>query len=379
MARKVGKINQLSTRFEDYSYFINGVAGVGKTTLAYEIGKYITGSNEGTMIITCGREPAPKHINGAFYDVAPTFKDFVSLVKELTTNRAEYPHTKFIAIDSADEFVRIAEAYVVKEWNDSIDPTDKDAKRKFAKSIKQAYGGFQAGEKRVKDLLVTYLGKLEDAGYKFIEIGHTKTKTTEDIFSGVSYEQITCNLDNQYYNTLKDKVNLVATCYLEKTIVDVKEKKNAFTKEMDKIGNLTEEKRVIVFRDDNMAIDTKSHFKYITPKVEFSTENFIKAVEEALAKQAAEDGLDMTKDTVRANIKEPIDNSLEAEDIDDVIEETSDDTIDKDKLMKEIRAAFKSADKDIKLKVKNYLTENADGKLSNSLTVEQLLEIKDIL
>ena len=48
MARKFGVINKMSEKFEDYSYIINGVGGIGKTTLVYEIGKIVTGSDEGT-------------------------------------------------------------------------------------------------------------------------------------------------------------------------------------------------------------------------------------------------------------------------------------------------------------------------------------------
>ena len=59
MARKFGTINKMSEKFEDYSYIINGVGGIGKTTLVYEIGKLKTGSNEGTFIITCGGENKP--------------------------------------------------------------------------------------------------------------------------------------------------------------------------------------------------------------------------------------------------------------------------------------------------------------------------------
>lgn len=220
MARKCGKINKMSTRFEDYSYIINGVAGVGKTTLAYEIGRQITGSDEGTFIITLGKEPEPKHIPNVFYDTAPDFKTLNVIVNELCENKSEYPHTKFVAFDSLDELFRIAERYVIKEWNDNCKIDER------AKTIKQAYKGFQAGENRVCDLVVQTLGKLTDAGYSLIEIGHTKVKSKTDIFTDVTYEQITCNLDNKYYNTVKDKVNLVATCYLEKTMENIKENLN---------------------------------------------------------------------------------------------------------------------------------------------------------
>ena len=185
MARSIGVINVLKTNFENYSYFINGVGGIGKTTLAYEIGKKITGSNEGTLIITCGEQPKPEHINGAFYEYAPTFDAFIRIAKELVKNKSDFPYTKFIAIDSVDELARITQNYVIKEWNDQCDIKER------AKTIKQAYKGFQAGEDRTRDLMIEYLfGKLESAGYKLLLIGHTKLKTKEDIFSGISYELI---------------------------------------------------------------------------------------------------------------------------------------------------------------------------------------------
>ena len=370
MARSIGVVNVLKTNFENYSYFINGVGGIGKTTLAYEIGKKITGSNEGTLIITCGEEPKPEHINGAFYEYAPTFDAFIRIAKELVKNKSDFPYTKFIAIDSVDELARITQNYVIKEWNDQCDIKER------AKTIKQAYKGFQAGEDRTRDLMIEYLfGKLESAGYKLLLIGHTKLKTKEDIFSGISYEQITCNLDNKYYNALKDKVNLVATCYNEKTIENIEEKKNAFTKKMDKVGNLTSEKRVIVFRDDDMAIDTKSHFKYIVPKVEFGVDNFINAVTEALEKQASEGNITTTS---TPKVETPIIEETPIDTDETPIEETTE-TVDKSALMDDIRTRFKSAGDDTKKQIKAILKEKGSGKLDDSLEIDVLNEISAIL
>lgn len=380
MARKFGKINKMSTRFEDYSYIINGVAGVGKTTLAYEIGKKISGSNEGTFIITLGKEPEPKHIPNAFGEPAPNFKTLLDIIKELCDNKAEYPDTKFVALDSLDELFRIAENYVVKEWNDACKIEER------AKTIKQAYKGYQAGENRVCDLVVQALGKLTDAGYSLIEIGHTKVKSKTDIFTDVTYEQITCNLDNKYYNTVKDKVNLIATCYLEKTIENIEEKKNAFTKKMDKIGNLTSEKRVIVFRDDDMAIDTKSHFKHIVPKVEFSTENFIKAVENAIAMEVSESNGTPVDAKPVVKVEEPvIEESAPVEEsvfVDEVPSNLNnsdcENSMDIDEFRENIRSGFKQASKETKAQIKKILVEKYNVKLENA-DMNVLNEINDIL
>ena len=388
MARKCGQINTMSTIFEDYSYIINGVGGIGKTSLAHQIGKIITGNNEGTFIITCGGENKPKHIPGAFYDVAPDFKTFCAIVKELCDNKAEYPDTKFVAIDSLDEYARICENFVVAEWNANCDINER------AKSIAQAYKGFQKGESRACDLMIQQVVKLQNAGYSILEIGHTKTKLKEDVISKVQFEQLTCNLDNKYYNALKDKVNLVAMCYWENVVENIEEKKNAYTKKMDKVGELTDRKRVMVFADDDNAIDTKTHFEYITHKIDLSAEGFIKAVEEAIAMKLAEtEGANLKKTTKKPEPDPVVEEEEIEEDMlgegeiptdempfdeeDDVIEEDTIITLDTDRLGA-FRATYKDADAGTKAEVKKHLADygnklSAEMKSSDVNAIEKIL------
>ena len=398
MARKFGHTYRLSKNFEDYSYIINGIGGIGKTTMVYEIGKLITGSNEGTFIITCGVENKPKHIDDAFGDVAPDFKTFTEIVKELCENKVEYPDTKFVAIDSMDEFARITENYVVAEWNKTCDINDR------AKSISQAYKGFQKGESRACDLMLNQIMKLQDAGYSLLLVGHTKTKLKEDVITKIQFEQLTCNLDNKYYNALKDKVNLVAMCYTENVVDNVEEKKNAFTKKMNKIGQLTDRKRVMVFADTENAVDCKSHFPYIAAKVDFGAENFIKAVRDALEEQSKHpNGVVATKAkkiTKKANVEEPVveeDEEIDATPVqsDDVNEvETApwdDDTDEEDDLIDEdneddeepfdeevakatIRPAFKAADAETKKIIKGILNGAKLADVHDEKTLKAILE-----
>lgn len=385
MSRKFGKINKMSEKFEDYSYIINGVGGIGKTTLVYEIGKIVTGSDEGTFIITCGGENKPKHIPGAFGDVAPDFKTFCAIVKELCDNKAEYPDTKFIAIDSLDEYARICENFVVAEWNAQCDINER------AKSIAQAYKGYQKGENRACDLMIQQVMKLQNAGYSILEIGHTKTKLKEDVLTKVQFEQLTCNLDNKYYNALKDKVNLVCMCYWENLVENIEEKKNAFTKKMDKVGELTDRKRVMVFADDDNAIDTKTHFEYITHKIDLSAEGLIKAVEEAIAMKLGTTE-DKPKKTTKKKAPKVEELIVEEEIVEDVVEETSldldegiendifgDEDVDLEALCADIRAAFKGADAETKSEIKAILKANGMTKLDESLGAEKLKNIADML
>ena len=370
--RKFGKVYKMSENFEDYSYIINGVGGIGKTTLVYEIGKLVTGSNEGTFIITCGGENKPKHIPDAFGDVAPDFKTFVAIVKELCTNKEAYPDTKFVAVDSLDEYARIAENYVVAEWNASCELADR------AKSIKQAYKGYQAGENRACDLMIQQIMKLQDAGYSVLEIGHTKTKAKSDVITQVQFEQLTCNLDNKYYNALKDKVNLVAMCYFEHVIENVEEKKNAFTKKMDKVGELVDRKRVMVFADDDNAIDTKSHFEYITHKIDLDAKGFVEAVEEAIKMKIEVANGNVSKKTATKKVekKEPVaevevveEDINDMDDIEDEVPFDIDEPVeDLDAIKTEIRNKNKAGTAEQKKAVKAILAE----------TGQKLDEIEDI-
>ena len=398
MARKFGQTYRLSKNFEDYSYIINGIGGIGKTTMVYEIGKLITGSNEGTFIITCGVENKPKHIDDAFGDVAPDFKTFTEIVKELCENKVEYPDTKFVAIDSMDEFARITENYVVAEWNKTCDINDR------AKSISQAYKGFQKEESRACDLMLNQIMKLQDAGYSLLLVGHTKTKLKEDVITKIQFEQLTCNLDNKYYNALKDKVNLVAMCYTENVVDNVEEKKNAFTKKMNKIGQLTDRKRVMVFADTENAVDCKSHFPYIAAKVDFGAENFINAVRDALEEQSKHpNGVVATKAkkiTKKAKVEESVveeDKEIDAtpvqsddidevetapwdEDTDEEIDlfdednEDDEEPFDEEVAKATIRPAFKAADAETKKIIKGILNGAKLADVHDEKTLKAILK-----
>lgn len=280
MARKFGKKNEVKVDIANYSYLLNGTAGIGKTTLAVELGKKLYG-DEGIFLISIGEEPVPDHIGGAFGDVAKDWDTLEEMINYLIKDKKEFPETRMVGFDTVDELFRVAEDKVIKEFNASVSDISKRVK-----SIKQAYGGYQAGENKVVDKVISTVFKLREAGYGLFFIGHTKQKNKKDILTDIEYEQLTSNLDSKYYNAIKDKVNVVATAYIERKINDIETVKDAFSKKDKQIGKLTDEKRVISFRDEEYAIDVKSHFEYIEPKIEFSTDNFINTIEIAIKKQA---------------------------------------------------------------------------------------------
>ena len=220
---------------------------------------------------------------------------------------------------------------------------------------------------------------------------------------------------------MKDKVNLIAMCAFENNVEDIEERKNAFTKKMEKVGSLKSRRRVMIFEDNDVAIDTKTHFEYITPKIELGARNFIDAVEEAIAKklEAIGEAPAKKKSTVKKSTKKPepapvveeeetddltemlkavvnnepvetdedeanevpFDIEDEAEDnfeeVEETIEEDAVITLDDDRL-NAIRAAYKTANADAKAKVKKHLA-NYNNKLSAEMKASDVNAIEEIL
>ena len=278
--RRIGHITEVKVDLGCYNYLINGVGGIGKTTTVAEIGQKLFGQN-GYLHITVGKEPKPDHIGGLWNEVVDTWEDLDEVIKEIVDYKKDYPELRMVGIDSTDELYRLAEQEVVRLYNMSVKP------EKRTKSISGAFGGYQAGNNKAVDMVTDTIFKLNKVGVSIFFIGHSKQKTKEDTVTGVSYEIITSTLDNKYYNSIKDKVNLAGTAYIEREFVDVKTIKDAFTKGDKQVGTVASERRVVAFRDtDGTQIDTKSHFKYMASKVELDADKIIEEIKNAIKAQA---------------------------------------------------------------------------------------------
>lgn len=279
--RKIGKIREVKVDLASYTYLINGVGGIGKTTTVCEIGQKEFGV-DGFLLLTIGKEPEPEHIGNLWQETAEDWDDLEEIIDTLIEDKiTEYPNLRMIGIDSVDEVFRLAEEKVVELHNKKVvNPTDK------IETIGQAFGGFQRGNNKVVDLVTSTLFKLKENGISIFFIGHTKQKNKIDQLSEVEFEQITSNLDNKYYNCIKDKVNIVMCATYERKFTDVKTRKDAFTKTQKDIGVIESEKRIVHFRDDGFAIDTKSHLRYIVDKCELNSDLIIKELKEAMKKQS---------------------------------------------------------------------------------------------
>ena len=355
----------------NYSILLNGIGGVGKTTLFYQVTTKLYGEDGGLMI-NVGNEPQPNHIVNANYLQADTFKDIVEFVNELCKGRnGAYSHIKVVGFDTLDTVYDLAEDYVLEEYNNSVDGG------KEVNTIKSAYGGYQAGENRVVDLVVKTLFKLRSYGYGLWINGHTKRKTKADQLGNIEYEQLTSDLPAKYYNAIKNKVNIVGTAYIRRSFDNMKQVKDAYNKgKMKTVGTVTDESRIIVFRDDDYAIDCKSHFPEICDACEFDRDCFIEAIYDAIKKELEKQVGKPISDEQMKKVQEQ-QQKEQKEQIEQLIQEKvaeeqkQNDEQEKERILQQLVGGYKTMSKEKKLHIKQVLTDNGVTKLQE-LSVEVL-------
>lgn len=279
--RQIGRIREVNKDIASYSYLMNGVAGIGKTTTVCEIGQMEYGV-DGFLLLTIGQEPEPEHIGNLWNERAVDWDDLEEIIETICEYKDEdYPKLRMIGIDSVDEIFRLAEQKVIELHNKKVtSPGDKIS------TVAAAFGGYQKGENKVVDMVATTLFKLRDYNISLFFIGHTKQKNKKDVMTDIEYEQITSNLDNKYYNCIKDKVNVVCCAYYQRELTDLETMKDAFTKKQKQVGKIASERRIVSFRDEEYAIDVKSHLKYICDKCELDSDIIIAELKSAIEKQS---------------------------------------------------------------------------------------------
>ena len=326
--RQIGTVREVKLDLASYSYLINGVAGVGKTTTVTEIGQKEYGV-KGFLLLTVGQEPEPDHIGNIWNERATDWDDLEEIIETICEFKNEdYPELKMVGIDSVDEVFRLAEQKVIELHNKKVtNLADKIT------TIKSAFGGYQAGESKVTDLVATTLFKLRDYGISPFFIGHTKSKNKKDQMLDIEFEQITSNLDNKYYNCIKDKVNIVMCAYVEREMTDLETMKDAFSKKQKQVGKISNERRVVSFRDEEYAIDVKSHLKYIVPKCELDSDVIIRELKEAIKKQSESFHGEKSDKEIVAKVEQQVEEQSHRKigKKDDVVDETP---IKEDKLNK---------------------------------------------
>lgn len=398
MARKFGNRKRVSKNVNDFMIGIMAPSGWGKTTLMYKTCEKLFGS-DGYIVADMGDEDGTAAIDDIAAEQIPTWKRFKEMVDDIVKNKdTDYMDLKIVILDTLDATFEKAEEYTVKSWNQ-----ENMGQQGFkpASSINSVEGGFGKGLDRTIETVKKEINRLAKAGVKVWWTAHVKEKDQTDLFTGANYTTLTANMPMKYFNSIKNISHIIGFGYFDRTVEkqEVGEA-NIVTKKKKTRNAVLDETRKIKFRDDSMIADAKSRFANIIDEIVLDTDEFIKAITDAINSASGENVSSTPKKSTKpAPTPTPI-SELDPEENPEVADEqiekydestTDEESIEEDETsqeeevtpvdndtLAEIRSNFKSADADTKSQVKTVLS-NYNGKLSSEMKPSDVEKIKEIL
>lgn len=281
-----------------YNILLLGESKIGKTTLIKEVCEKLAGE-DGYLFLEIGQERGADAIENINYINCPEWNmdydelnnsaGFLDVCEDIIANKtSEYPNLRVVVWDTYDQLINIAEAESIRLWNKEC--RDRNQPEKTTKSINAAWGGFGKGEKKAMELMFSMMANLRNVGVSTIVVGHVKTKDITDVVTGESYQILTSDQQNSYFNALKKNLHFLGLAYIDRTLVKEKGKKNIVTGKAKEITKVSEETRKIKFRDDNYAVDSGSRFADIVPEIDMNADDFIKALTDAIESERSKSG-----------------------------------------------------------------------------------------
>ena len=356
MAFKKPVVKTIDADISKLSIYLRSVKKFGKSSLFKHmiLAKY--GDPEKGLLVEIGHEFGDTLLDNVNSTHVDTYKDFMELKKWLIEEKGNEHDIRIIGFDVVDEMIPAFENEVVRLHN-------VENPNKKVKSVKAAFGGYNAGVEMAASMIKEYMTELKKAGFGVVTIAHTKMKPVKEKGSleEDSYQMLTSNLQNAYESAFGDISDLVLTGYIDRNLETVGEGENAKK-------YATTEIRKLYFRGTSL-IDAGSRFApdavpeyMIFDKMDMG-EEFVRVIEDGIKNSKTISSTPKaTKTTKKSSpAPKPVVEEVE-EDIDDIdtVEETTTGVT-----ADEIRALFKEADKDTKAKVKEIIAE-FEGKLDNA-------------
>ena len=363
---KFGKRSTISENLNDFTICLLGEAGIGKTSTIAEACEKEFGA-DGYMILDMGKEQGMEALEGYTYETCEDWKKFDEVTKDIIKNKTtDYPDLKVLVIDTLDQFVEIMTPYVINLWN-----KENLGKKNFepAKTMNAAWSGFGKADDKLVELALNRVWELKKVGVNTWFTGHVKMRNKVDPLTQEEYSVLSTDISQRIFEGFKTKFHVIGIACIDRTIdVESTGRKNIVTKKEVTVSKVKEEKRKIVFRDDNYSIDSKSRLSAIEPEIALDADELLRALKDAIKNSKKKAGSTPVKPTV--STQTPIVQEEEVpfaeDDIDDiatpVTEETSSDY--PDDLNSVIRTMFKECtDKELKSQVKAVIAEY--GKLND--------------
>lgn len=285
---KFGKKNKVSLNPLDANICLLGLPKIGKTTIMKEVAEKLVG--EDYLFLEMYRENGAKYIEDIIYEDVPDWDAFVEIIDDIVDNRTtDYKDLKVVFLDTLDNALQLAEQESIRLWN-------KENPSKRTTAINAAWGGYMKGQDKAMELLQEQLFRLRTVGVAFSVIGHVRQTTITDPITNESYQQITSDVSQRYFNQLKKNIDLVGIAYIDRELV--KNKVNG-----KEVSVVKSETRKIKFRDDNYTVDSGSRMSQIVNEINFDADEFIEAMKNALEAEVRKGGKSV-EDRKKENEKE---------------------------------------------------------------------------
>ena len=294
---KYGKKNEVSLFPLDYNIMLLGSPKSGKTSLMFRVCQKLTGE-DGYIFLEIGSERGADALQGINYVNTPEWRmdeydeltnsaGFADVCEDIIENRTTtYKDLRVIVWDTYDQLINLAEKESLRLYNKE---QQKKGQPKI-KNINSAWGGYYRGQGVALELMLDMKERLERVGVKVIVIGHIKNKEITDEISEKTYQQLTYDGQQFYFNPLKKSLHFLALCYVSRDIIE----ENKENKKAGK-GHIVSETRRIRFRDNSHAVDCGSRFSQITPEIEMDSDLFIQTIEDAIKAEYSKSGKDIEK------------------------------------------------------------------------------------
>lgn len=286
---KFGKKNHVSLNPLDLNICLLGLPKIGKTTLMKEVAERLVGEN-GYLFLEMYHENGANLIEDIVYEDVPDWNTFVEIIDDIVENKtSDYPELKVVFIDTIDNALLLAEQESVRLWN-------KENPQKRTNAINAAWGGFQKGQDKALELFQEQIFRLRTVGVAFTIIGHVKNTTVTDPITNDTYQQLSSDVSQRYFNQITKNLDLVGIAYIDREIVKERTgRKNIVTGAEEFVNRVTSEARKIKFRDSSYCVDSGGRMSEIVEEIDFGPEEFIDAIKDALEAEVRKGGKSVEK------------------------------------------------------------------------------------
>lgn len=387
MAFKKPEIHTIKPDIKNAYIYLRAVRKWGKTTTWKNIilQKYNGDASRG-LLIEVGNEHGTTMLDNINTTHVSTYKEMQELKDWLINAKGKEHNIEMLCFDVVDELPEIFDKQICKE-------STLENPNKPCKSIKSAFGGYNAGVEMSANRIKAYMEELKQNGFGIMCIGHTKMKaisdraTTED----EKWMTLTGTLSSNYESAIADVCDIVLTGNIDREFETKGEGDNA------KNYLVSEERRLyfrgteLILAGSRFAPGTVPDYIVFDGTPEEFAKKLIDTIETGMEKSKSTSTFPSTPAPKKATpLKEDLVDKSEEDFEDDVIEskvaiddnntpwdmdDETEEEFDVESAKAKLRELFKSGTKEQKAKVKEIRGDKTLAQISDQETIEKMLAV----